>query len=119
MKTNINNITKEIARLNPIELNELSSALLEYNISATMYRFGGTLAEESREFDVVITDAGKTKLMLVKTVKELLDLGLREAKDIVDSVPCIIKEFVGYEEALLLKTALVDAGATIELKSIR
>lgn len=114
----INKIAKEIARLNSIELDELSSALLEYNISATMYRFGGTPVEESREFDVFMSDAGNTKLMVVKTVKELLDLGLRDAKYIVDSAPCMIKEFTSYENALLLRNALVDAGATIELKPI-
>ena len=77
---------------------------------------GGDAAVEKSEFDVILTAAGGSKLAVVKLVKELTGLGLKEAKDIVDSAPAPIKEGVAKDEAEALKTQLEGAGAEVELK---
>ena len=77
---------------------------------------GGDTAEEKSEFDVILTAAGGSKLAVVKLVKELTGLGLKEAKDIVDGAPTPIKEGVAKDEAEALKTQLEGAGAEVELK---
>jgi large subunit ribosomal protein L7/L12 len=73
-------------------------------------------AEEQSEFDVVLTAAGGSKLAVVKLVKELTGLGLKEAKEIVDSAPKAVKEGVAKDEAEALKAQLEEAGAEVELK---
>ncbi|MBC8150619.1 MAG: 50S ribosomal protein L7/L12, partial [Bacteroidetes bacterium] len=73
-------------------------------------------AEEKSEFDVILTAAGGSKLAVVKLVKELTGLGLKEAKAIVDDAPKAIKEGVAKDEAEALKTQLEEAGAEVELK---
>ena len=77
---------------------------------------GGEAAAEKTEFDVVLVAPGGTKLQVVKLVKELTGLGLKEAKEIVDSSPKAIKEGVAKDEAEALKTQLEAAGAEVELK---
>lgn len=77
---------------------------------------GGEAAEEKSEFDVVLKAAGGSKLAVVKLVKELTGLGLKEAKEIVDSAPSNIKEGVSKDEAEGLKTSLEEAGAEVEIK---
>lgn len=77
---------------------------------------GGEAAEEKTEFDVILKAAGGQKLKVVKAVKELTGLGLKEAKEIVDSAPKAIKEGVAKDEAEALKTQLEEAGAEVELK---
>lgn len=77
---------------------------------------GGEAAEEKTEFDVILKAAGGQKLKVVKAVKELAGLGLKEAKEIVDSAPKAIKEGVSKDEAEALKTQLEEAGAEVELK---
>jgi len=77
---------------------------------------GGEAAEEKTEFDVILVAAGGQKLKVVKAVKELTGLGLKEAKAIVDSAPKAIKEGVAKDEAEALKTQLEEAGAEVELK---
>lgn len=76
---------------------------------------GGDEAEQT-EFDVVLTSAGSGKLKVVKEVKNLLGLGLKDAKELVDGAPATIKEGVTKEEAESIKTALEEAGASVELK---
>jgi large subunit ribosomal protein L7/L12 len=73
-------------------------------------------AEEKSEFDVILTAAGGSKLAVVKLVKELTGLGLKEAKAIVDAAPKAIKEGIAKDEAEALKTQLEEAGAEVELK---
>ncbi len=73
-------------------------------------------AEEQTEFDVILTAAGQSKLAVVKLVKELTGLGLKEAKGVVDSAPAPIKEGVTKDEAEGLKKSLEEAGAEVELK---
>ena len=77
---------------------------------------GGAAAEEKTNFDVVLKAAGPNKLQIVKLVKELTGLGLKEAKDMVDGAPKTIKEGLPKDEAENLKKQLVEAGAEVELK---
>lgn len=73
-------------------------------------------AEEKTEFDVVLTNAGAKKIGVIKVVRELTGLGLKEAKDLVDGAPGTVKTAVPKEEAEKMKAALVEAGAEVELK---
>jgi large subunit ribosomal protein L7/L12 len=77
---------------------------------------GGDAAEEQSEFDVILKEAGASKLKVVKAVKELTGLGLKDAKDIVDSAPKAVKEGVSKDEAEGIKKSLEEAGAVVELK---
>lgn len=77
---------------------------------------GGDAAEEKTEFDVVLTSAGAAKLKVVKEVKTLLGVGLKDAKELVDGAPATIKEGMPKAEAEALKAALEGAGASVELK---
>lgn len=77
---------------------------------------GGEAAEEQSEFDVILKEAGASKLKVVKAVKELTGLGLKDAKDIVDSAPKAVKEGVSKDEAEGIKKSLEEAGAVVELK---
>jgi len=109
------------------EVNELADILKEeYGIepAATAVAVAGPsggsseveAAEEKSEFDVILKAAGGAKLKVVKTVKELTGLGLKEAKDIVDSAPKAVKEGVSKDEAEGIKKSLEEAGAEVELK---
>ena len=77
---------------------------------------GGAAAEEKTEFDVILKSPGGAKLSVVKVVKSLTGLGLKEAKDMVDGAPSAIKEGISKEEAEAIKTQLEEAGAEVELK---
>jgi len=77
---------------------------------------GDAAAEEQTEFDVIIKAPGQSKLAVVKLVKELTSLGLKEAKELVDSAPKAVKEAVSKDEAEALKSQLEDAGAEVEVK---
>lgn len=118
MKTKIINLAKEISRLNDTEISDLSSVLLsEHDINATIYRFGTKSYDaKNGEYDVIMLKTGMRKLMVVKTIKELLGLGLKEAKFIADSVPTPVKEFATWSEAEEIRIALEAAGARIEIK---
>ena len=73
-------------------------------------------AEEKTEFTVVLKEAGASKIKVIKTVRELTGLGLKEAKDLVDGAPKPVKENIGKDEAAAVKKKLEDAGATVEMK---
>jgi len=73
-------------------------------------------AEEQTEFDAVLTDVGPNKILVIKAVRELTGLGLKEAKDLVDAAPKAVKEGVNREEADAVKEKLAEAGATVEVK---
>ena len=116
---------EQLVNLSVKEVNELANILKdEYGIEpaaavavAGPVAGGGEVAsEEQSEFDVILTAAGGSKLAVVKLVKELTGLGLKEAKDIVDSTPKAVKEGVAKDEAEALKTQLEEAGAEVELK---
>ena len=117
---------EQLVNLSVKEVNELANILKdEYGIepaaaavavSSPAAGGGETVSEEQSEFDVILTAAGGSKLAVVKLVKELTGLGLKEAKGIVDSAPKAVKEGVTKDEAEALKTQLEAAGAEVELK---
>jgi len=115
---------EQLVNLTVKEVNELATILKdEYGIepaaAAVVVSGGGdagAAAEEQTEFTVVLKEAGASKLAVVKAVKELTGLGLKEAKDVVDSAPSNVKEGVSKDEAEGLKKALEEAGAVVELK---
>ena len=114
---------EQLVNLTVKEVNELATILKdEYGIepaaAAVVVAGGGdaAAAEEQTEFTVVLKEAGASKLAVVKAVKELTGLGLKEPKDLVDGTPANIKEGVSKDEAEGLKKALEEAGAVVELK---
>lgn len=117
---------EQLVNLSVKEVNELANILKEeYGIepAAAAVAVAGPVAgggeaagEDKSEFDVILKAAGGSKLAVVKLVKELTGLGLKEAKDIVDSAPKAVKEGVAKDEAEALKTQLEEAGAEVELK---
>ena len=118
---------EELVNLSVKDVNELAAILKdEYSIEpaaaagpAAGPAGGGQAAEaseEQTEFNVILKEAGATKLQVVKAVKELTGLGLKEAKDIVDSAPKAVKEGVSKAEAEGIQKALEEAGAVVELK---
>ncbi|MBQ9592153.1 MAG: 50S ribosomal protein L7/L12 [Paludibacteraceae bacterium] len=119
-------IAEELVNLTVKEVNELAQVLKEeYGIepaaaavavAAGPAAGGAAAAEEKTSFDVVLKSAGASKLGVVKAVKELTGLGLKEAKDMVDNAPSTLKEGVSKEEAESLKAKLEEQGAEVELK---
>jgi len=77
---------------------------------------GASASEEKSSFDIVLTAAGQSKISVIKVVRELSGLGLKEAKELVDSAPKAVKEGVAKDEAETIKSQLEEAGATVELK---
>ncbi len=121
----LKDFAEQLVNLSVKEVNELANILKEeYGIepAAAAVAVAGPVgggeeaAEEKSEFDVILTAAGQSKLAVVKLVKELTGLGLKEAKGIVDSAPAPIKEGIAKDEAEGLKKSLEDAGAEVELK---
>ena len=122
----LKDFAEQLVNLTVKEVNELATILKEeYGIepaaAAVAVAAGGGAgdagaAEEKSEFDVVLKAAGASKLAVVKLVKELTGLGLKEAKELVDSAPSNIKEGVSKDEAEGLKASLEEAGAEVELK---
>ena len=118
----IMNFVEEIKKLSVLELSELVDAIQEeFGVTAAVVAApaagaaGGAAAEQT-EFDVILKSAGAAKLGVVKLVKELTGLGLKEAKELVDKAPAPLKEKVSKEEAAQLKAQLEEAGAEVELK---
>ncbi len=120
----ITNILEEIKTLTILELADLVKALEEeFGVSAAPVAVAGAAApaaaaaaEEKTEFDVVLADAGANKLAVIKVVRELTGLGLKDAKDLVEGAPKTIKEGASKEDAEAIKAKLAEAGATVELK---
>ena len=121
----LKDFAEQLVNLTVKEVNELANILKdEYGIEPAAAAVavagpaagGEEAAEEKTEFDVILTAAGGSKLAVVKLVKELTGLGLKEAKGIVDSAPAPIKEGVSKDEAEGLKKSLEEAGAEVELK---
>src|SRR6056300_72529 len=112
----LKDFAEQLVNLTVKEVNELATILKdEYGIEPAAAG-DAAAAEEKSEFDVVLTDAGASKLAVVKLVKELTGLGLKEAKDIVDSAPSPIKEGISKDEAEGIQKSLEEAGAKVELK---
>ena len=114
----VNLTVKEVSELADILKDEygIEPAAAAVAVAGPAVGGGGDTAEEKSEFDVILKAAGGSKLAVVKLVKELTGLGLKEAKDIVDGAPAPIKEGVAKDEAEALKTQLEGAGAEVELK---
>jgi large subunit ribosomal protein L7/L12 len=123
----LKDFAEQLVNLTVKEVNELATILKdEYGIEPAAAAVavaagggaagGGDAAEEQTEFDVVLKAAGSSKLAVVKLVKELTGLGLKDAKGLVDEAPSTIKEGVSKDEAEGLKSSLEEAGAEVELK---
>ena len=121
----LKDFAEQLVNLTVKEVNELATILKdEYGIEPAAAAVavaaggagGGEAAEEKTEFDVILKAAGGSKLAVVKLVKELTGLGLKEAKGLVDDAPSAIKDGVAKDEAEALKTQLEAAGAEVEVK---
>jgi len=122
----INAIVEQIKQLTLLEASELVKALEEtFGVSAAAASAAPVVvaaaaaapaAEEKDAFDVVLTSAGANKINVIKVVRELTGLGLKEAKDLVDGAPKTVKEGASKDDAEKMKKQLTDAGATVELK---
>lgn len=123
----INKFADELVKLTVKEVNELAQVLKDEHgiepaaVAAVAVAAGGAAAEEGgaeekSSFDVVLTAPGGAKLAIVKLVKELTGLGLKEAKELVDAAPKAVKEGVAKDEAEAMKKQLEEAGAEVELK---
>ena len=113
----IEKLVEEIEKLSVIELSDLVKAIEEkYGVSAVAAAGAAAGAEEKTEFNVVLKDAGASKIAVIKAVREATGLGLKEAKDLVDSAPKAIKEGVSKEDAEKLVATLTEAGATVVME---
>ncbi len=125
-------VTKEeviefIANMSVLELSELIKELEEkFGVSAAApvavaavaapVEGGGAAVEEKTEFDVILTNAGDQKIKVIKEVRAVTSLGLKEAKDLVEGVPAPVKEGVSKDEAEAIKKQIEEAGGTVEIK---
>jgi large subunit ribosomal protein L7/L12 len=131
MPVAIDSIVDQISSMTAIELSELKKALEDkFGVSAApafnpgmfagMGGGGGAAAapveEEQTEFDVILTAAGDAKLNVIKTVREITGLGLKEAKDLVDGAPKPVKQAVSKDEAEKVKAQIEEAGGKVEIK---
>ena len=127
MATNIEEIAEKLDTLTLLEASQLSKLLQEkWGVSAVAAvaapaaggaaAAGAAAAEEKTEFDVVLIAAGEKKIQVIKVVRELTGLGLKEAKDLVDGAPKAVKEKVAKAEAGDMKKKLEEVGATVEVK---
>ena len=129
----VNSIIDSIETLNVLELVELKKTMEEkWGVTAAAPVFAGAMpagiaaaggdgaaaapVEEQTEFDVILTAAGANKIQVIKAVRELTTLGLKEAKDLVEGAPKPVKEGVSKEEADAAKAKLVEAGASVDVK---
>ena len=122
-KINIEEFIETLKGLTVLELKDLVNALEEaFGVSAAPVAVaapaagGGAAVEEKSSFDVFLTEVGASKMGVIKAVKTLTGLGLKEAKELVDSAPKEIKKGVNKEEAEKIKAQFEEAGATVELK---
>lgn len=122
MAFNKEQFIEDLKSMTVLELNELVKTIEEeFGVSAAAPvavagAGAGAAAEEKTEFDVVLTNAGAGKINVIKAVRELTGLGLKEAKALVDGTPAPVKEGVSKEDADAVKAKLEEAGATVEVK---
>ena len=118
----INEMIEEIKKLTVVELNDVVKAIEEeFGVSAVAAAAPAAgavagAAEEKSSFNVVLKEAGANKIQVIKVVKDLLGLGLKDAKDLVDGAPKTLKEDVAKDAAEDMKAKLTEAGATVELQ---
>jgi large subunit ribosomal protein L7/L12 len=126
MASGVDTVFGELGKMTVLELVELKNKIEEeWGVTAAAPVAvaapgggggDGAVAEEQSAFDVVLTEAGQQKIGVIKVVRAITGLGLKEAKDVVDSAPKAIKEGVAREEADSIKAQLEEAGATVEVK---
>lgn len=129
MSEKVTKLIEDVKSLTVLELSELVKALEEeFGVSAAApvavaaapaaggAAPAGGAAEEKTDFDVVLTDFGQQKVTVIKVVREITGLGLKEAKELVESAPKAVKEGINKDEAEAIKAKLEEAGATAELK---
>ncbi len=130
MAKTVNSIVDQISEMTALELSELKKALEDkFGVTAAapmmgmpMMMQGGAdsggaaAVEEKTEFDVILTGPGDQKLQVIKVVRELTGLGLKEAKDLVDGAPQPVKQGIGKDEAEKIKAAIADVGGQVEIK---
>ena len=125
MSEKVTNLIEEVMSLTVLELSELVKALEEeFGVSAAAPAVAvaaapaaaAPAAEEKTEFDVILKSAGANKINVIKVVKEITGLGLKEAKALVDEAPKAVKEGASKDDAEAIKTKLTEAGAEVELK---
>ena len=125
MATNQEELLETIGSMTVLELSEFVDAFKDkFNVTAVAAPVavpggaapGGEVAEEKVEFDVVLEGIGDKKIQVIKVVREVTSLGLKEAKDLVDSAPSTVREALGKEEAEQIKAKLEEQGATAALK---
>lgn len=125
MATTKQDVIDFIANMTVLELSELIKELEEkfgvsaaapVAVAATGPADGGAVAEEQTEFDVILTSSGDQKIKVIKEVRAITALGLKEAKDLVEGVPAPIKEAVSKDEAAAIKAQIEGAGGSVEIK---
>ncbi len=119
-------VLKYLENSNMLEISELISEIEEkFGVSAAApvavaaapgADAGGAAAEEKTEFDIELASAGEKKINVIKVIREITSLGLKDAKDLVDGAPSVVKEATGKEECEEIKKKLEEAGATVNLK---
>ena len=114
-------ILEAIKAMTVLELNDLVKAIEEeFGVTAAapvaVVAGGAAAAEEKTEFDVVLASAGQEKIKVIKVVREITGLGLKEAKEVVDNAPKALKEGVSKEDAEAIKAKLEEVGASVEVK---
>ena len=119
MERNVNDLAHKISKLTTEETDKLSSVLTnKYGIYSNIYPYPAgiiTTSIDNSTYDVRLSKTGDLRLQLVKRLKEMLDIGLKEAKDILDSTPCIFMTNVSFDKADKFKYELENIGATIEI----
>lgn len=127
-ENDVTKVVELIGNLSVLELSELSKSLQEkFGVTAAVPMAAAAVpgaaaavaaapAEEKTEFDVILQSTGDKKIQVIKVVREITSLGLKEAKDLVDGAPKPVKEGIPREEAESIKTKLIEAGATVEIK---
>jgi large subunit ribosomal protein L7/L12 len=129
MATDTSKLVEQLGKMSVLELVELKNALEEeWGVTAAApvavaapgaapaVGDGAAVAEEKTEFDVVLAGAGDKKIQVIKVVRAVTGLGLKEAKDLVESAPKAVKEAIPQEEAESIKSQLEEAGASVEIK---
>ncbi len=124
MSEKIANIIEEVKAMTVLELSELVKAIEEeFGVSAAAavavaapVAGGAAAAEEKTEFDVILKDAGAEKIKVIKVVREITGLGLKEAKALVDGAPAPLKEAISKDDAEAIEAKLKEVGATVEVK---
>ena len=125
MSEKVTKLIEDVKSLTVLELSELVKALEEefgvsaaapVAVAAAPVAGGAAAAEEKTEFDVILKSAGANKVAVIKVVKEITGLGLKEAKEVVDSAPKAVKEGASKDDAEAIKAKLTEAGAEVEVK---